>query len=515
MAGRKKAKKADESASAKPGDAKARSAGDASAKAGDASAKAGGTSAKAGDVKAQSPAQGDAPSRRALLLGAVAIFALHAFACMWARNLGFDHISDDDFSRVTIAQAWAHSAKLDPSGTSWLPFPFWILGLGMKILGRELTTAQGLSIFFASAAAPLPWVALRLGRVPGWRAFLGVVFALGTPWAIWTGAATVPESFTASLTAAGLIGLATNASPRANIAFGAALFAACLSRYEPWPAAAVAALALGLRLARERATLERPARVGLSVALALCIAGPLLWMAWNAHAHDGPFHFFRRVSTYKQAIGAGATSTFEALVFYPKLLLAIRPEVTFVALLFSPLAMADKEVRRQWGLPLLGVLAEVVFLAIGNARDGAPAHHSERALLACFEVLALFVAWVLLTPWIKYMKDDDTASAQENQVRRQRTPKAQRAFLGFVIVAWLITIVRGADAPMPGTQHSEQRESQLQQGDKLRRDGAKSLEITPCGYEHFALIAAYGAPENVTINPSHFSPDACPKVDVK
>ena len=34
---------------------------------------------------------------------------------------------------------------------------------------------------------------------------------------------------------------------------------------------------------------------------------------------------------------------------------------------------------------------------------------------------------------------------------------------------------------------------QMQRGDKLKRDGAKKLEVTPCGYEHFALVAAYGA----------------------
>ena len=49
-----------------------------------------------------------APTGRSLLIGATAIFMLHAFACMWIRNLGFDHISDDDFSRVTIAQGFAH-----------------------------------------------------------------------------------------------------------------------------------------------------------------------------------------------------------------------------------------------------------------------------------------------------------------------------------------------------------------------------------------------------------------------
>jgi hypothetical protein len=438
---------------------------------------------------------------RGLLIGAVAIFALHAFACMWIRNLGFDHISDDDFSRVTIAQGFAHDAHLDPSGTSWLPFPFWIMGLGMKVLGRELATARGLAIFFSSLAAPLPWIALRLTKVPTWRAFGALVFALGSPWAIWTGAATVPESFTASLTAAALIALASadTLHRRALIGFGAAMLAACFSRYEAWPAAAVAAIALGVKF---RATRRRE----VLIALALCVAGPLLWMAWNAHAHDGPLHFFRRVSTFKKAIGDGSTSTFDALVYFPKLLFAVRPEVTIPALVLVPLAIADKDVRKQWGLPLLAVLAEVTFLAIGNARDGAPAHHSERALLACFEILALYVGFVLLTPWIRVLKDEEAA-------KTQKTPKAQRAFMGFVLVAWLVTLLR-ADGTMPGTQPSELRDAQVQRGDKLRREGAKKLEVTPCGYEHFALVASYGAPENVTVNQSHFGGE-CPKVDVK
>lgn len=450
---------------------------------------------------AQSAAEPAASSTRALLFSVFAICSLHAFACMWVRNLGFDHISDDDFSRVTIAQGFAHHAHLDPSGTSWLPFPFWIMGFGMKLLGRDLATARGLAIFFASLAAPLPWLALRLTKVPGWRAFGAIVFAFGTPWAIWTGAATVPESFTASLTAAGVIALASAStlSRRALIGFAGALFAACLSRYEAWPAAAVAAIALGLQFRDTR-------RKELLGAIALCVAAPLLWMAWNAHAHDGPLHFFRRVSTFKRAIGDGSTSLFDSLVFYPKLLFAVRPEVTLPALVLTPLAIADKAVRKQWGLPLAAVLAEVVFLAIGNARDGAPAHHSERALLACFVILALYVGFVLLTPWVRVLKDEEAAKTQS-------TPKAQRAFMGFVIVAWLVTLLR-ADGMTPGTQPSELRDEQMQRGDKLRRDGAKKLEVTPCGYEHFALVAAFGEPENVTVNQSHFGGE-CPKVEVK
>ncbi|MBX3233259.1 MAG: hypothetical protein KIT84_20920 [Labilithrix sp.] len=460
-----------------------------------------------------------AASTRSLLLAACAIALLHAFACAWLRNLGFDHISDDDFSRVVIAQGFAHHARLDPSGTSWLPFPFWILGLGMKLLGRDLATARALSILFSSLAAPLPFVALRLSGVPWPRAFVALVFALGTPWMLWSGATTVPESFTAALTAAGVLGLATvaarardGASPTdlarektaktalreaAPLGFGAALFAACLSRYEAWPAAAVAAIWVGVTLRRS------PKRPRLIVAaVALCVAGPLMWMAWNAHAHDGPLHFFRRVSTYKRAIGDGATSWASALFFYPKLLFAVRPEVTLPALVLSPLAFVDRQVRRRWGLPLLAAFAQLAFLSIGNARDGAPAHHAERALLGGFVIFALFLADVVLTPWIRTTKNGETKPA---------IPKAQKAFGGFIAIAWLISLLR-ADGTTPGMHPSEARTEQIERGTKLRKDGVKPLTVTPCGYEHFALVAAYGAPEQVTVNPAHFDQE-CPKVE--
>ena len=113
---------------------------------------------------------------------------------------------------------------------------------------------------------------------------------------------------------------------------------------------------------------------------------------------------------------------------------------------------------------------------------------------------------MLLTPWVRVLKDEEAAKTQS-------TPKAQRAFMGFVIVAWLVTLLR-ADGMTPGTQPSELRDDQMQRGDKLRRDGAKKLEVTPCGYEHFALVAAFGEPENVTVNQSHFGGE-CPKVEVK
>ena len=413
-------------------------------------------------------------SRRELLTDALAIAVVHAVIAIGARAFGFDHVSDDDFARVTIAQSFAHAPKLDPSGTSWLPFPFWILGSSMLAFGRSLATARGLSIVFASLAAALPYLALRLTGAPRGRSLIATAFAFATPWAIWLGASTVPESFTASLTASAAIALGSRApSPRARIAFACALLAACLSRYEPWPVAAVLAVVLGLRARRDASH-----RV-LILCCALAVLGPLLWMAWNAHAHDGPLHFFRRVSNFKRAIGEGSTSTLEAALQYPWLLIARRPEVALVSALLL-LRLGDPELRARWLVPLLTVLGQLLFLGAGNARDGAPAHHPERALLGAMLVLALF-----------------TIDAGGHVL--PRLPRMQKLVgLAGISMLWLVMTALGLASP-PGKTASEDRGAQIERGERLKAQGVVSIIVTPCAFEHFALIAAYGAPERAVI----------------
>ena len=450
--------------------------------------------------------------KRALAVDALGIAVLYAGACAFARAAGFDHVSDDDFSRVTIAQAFAHAPRLDPSGTSWLPFPFWVLGTLMAVFGRSLAVAHATSIVLASAAATAPYLTLRSCGIARGRALLAAAFALATPWCVWLGAAPVPESFTASLTAAGVIGLAAvrahddertddDASerpprPRMAVLFSLAIVAACLSRYEPWPIAAVLAVALAMRAAR--APRERRRLVlGLAV---LCSLGPLLWMAWNAHAHDGPLHFFRRVSSFKRAIGDGATDTVEALALYPRLLFTTRPELAIPTLFLLP-ALKNPHVRRRWGVPLLCVAAQLAFLSYGNARDGAPAHHPERALLGTMMLLALFTADVGMSK-LRGLALDGRALAA----------KAGAAFFG---VAWIISSIRGADPPGQGAM--DDRTEQIARGAKLRADGVKSIVVTPCAFEHFALIAAYGAPEDAMIEPrTGAAPTSeCPNVEIR
>ena len=76
-----------------------------------------------------------------------AILALAKVAVsLWVLRLGFSHVSDDDFARTVIAQTFAGAPKLDPSGTSWLPLPFWLTGGAMMVLGRSIAVARGVAI---------------------------------------------------------------------------------------------------------------------------------------------------------------------------------------------------------------------------------------------------------------------------------------------------------------------------------------------------------------------------------
>ncbi len=165
--------------------------------------------------------------------GLVALRAAVSAAVLLA---GFRAVSDDDYARVVLAQTWARAPKLDPTGTSWLPFPFWLNGAAMLAFGRSLFVAQAVAFVLGIVATLL--IALGALRVTADRraAFVAAAFATLVGWSAWLGVATVPEGLTAALTFFAASSLTTR-SPRAR-AFGAlALLAATLSRYEPWPVA--------------------------------------------------------------------------------------------------------------------------------------------------------------------------------------------------------------------------------------------------------------------------------------
>src|SRR5690606_22068664 len=134
--------------------------------------------------------------------------------------------------------------------TSWLPFPFWTLGSAMAVFGRGLLVARLTSLVVASAAAATPYLALRATGTARKPALAATALAFLSPWSLWLGAATVPESMTASLAAAGAIGLGAASSTHRRWPYALALLLACLSRYEAWPIAAVVAAVVAARAAR-------------------------------------------------------------------------------------------------------------------------------------------------------------------------------------------------------------------------------------------------------------------------
>ena len=275
---------------------------------------------------------------------------------------GFRAVSDDDFARVVHAQEWALSPALDPTGTSWLPLPFWLNGGAMMLLGTSIETARVMAFVAGIASALLIYAAARLLTKD---ALLGAIIAVSIPWSARLGVATVPELPTAALT---LFAIATLLDEKWRRLGALALMAACLSRYEPWPVAAVFAL----YCLRDRRF----------VSAAMAVGAPLAWLAHNALAHGSALHFLHRVSAYKQALGETSS-----LAGYPLSLLREEPELCLLVLVVSS-AVA----WRRYARVMACVLSLLVILTAASLPGGAPTHHAGRALLVIWLALAVVSA---------------------------------------------------------------------------------------------------------------------------
>jgi hypothetical protein len=418
------------------------------------------------------------------------LVALKVAVGAYLLHLGFSHVSDDDFARVAIAEGFAGAPKLDPSGTSWLPFPFWVNGLAMLAFGRSLAVARAVAFVLGALSVVPPYLAMRAVGCGRATAFAGVAIAAVIPWSAWLGVATVPESMCAGLIAAGAIAAGAE---RAWVLAAVGLLAAALSRYEAWPVCAVFAVVcfVGGR------------RRGL-VPAAIALAGPGAWIAWNAYAHGDPLHFVARVAAYRRALGAASAPLVDKLTEFPVSVVLASPGIAALAAVAALALLVDAEVRRRWSAPLAAAFALLAFLVYGDVRDGAPTHHPERA--------ALPIAWILCA----FAADGLRALA-----RRYVWARSQReAWLTFACVAgglaWSLTLpARWALYPARGAD--EARDAQIERGRDLAARGVAHIVVEPCAYEHFALIAAMGAPERALVLPRRqVSPGAgpsCPRVE--
>lgn len=309
-----------------------------------------------------------------------------------ALALGFRAVSDDDFARVVLAQTWAQAPRLDPTGTSWLPAPFWLSGAVLRVFGPSLDVARATAFVLGLAASAVIYLAARWITEDRRSALVGAVVAAAFPWSARLGVATVPELPAAALT---LLAVASLGSPSADRRLWAAagLCWATLSRYEPWPVAAVFAgwsLLGALRLGQGRA-----AQAKLVLAALIALAGPVAWMAWNHVAHGDALHFLARVAAYRQALRAGEGGSLARLLAYPGAMLREEPELCLAPLALwliargAPAAGALAAALRRYWLPGAVAALQIAALSAALVRDGAPTHHPERAMLVALLLLAL------------------------------------------------------------------------------------------------------------------------------
>jgi hypothetical protein len=429
------------------------------------------------------------PARAGLAGDAVALAALKVAVGTWVLSHGFSHVSDDDYARTVIGEQFAHAARLDPSGTSWLPLPFWILGSVMAVAGRSLLLARIVAVALSAAAVVAPYLAFRAVEMGRAASLAATILAMALPWNAWLGAATVPEGWVGALVCAGLV-----AMPRdgARPWCACALLAASLSRYEAWPACALLAALCAVR-ARGGQPLRREAAWA-----AVGLAGVCGWMAWNALTHGDALHFLVRVRTFRHAIGAADVPLSDKVFGYPRSLAAQTPEAALLGAVGVIGVLADAELRARWRWPMVGSAAILAFLVVGDVRDGAPTHHAARALAPVWWVWIGCGVDAVATAWARMRADDP----------RRFGIAATSAVAAF---AWLV-LLPGRWAEAPGRSDAERRDAQIARGEDLARRNVESAEITPCSFEHFALLAAWGRPERATVHERAGTPPtaACP-----
>jgi 4-amino-4-deoxy-L-arabinose transferase-like glycosyltransferase len=398
-------------------------------------------------------------------------------------------VSDDDFARVVLAETWAHTPKLDPTGTSWLPFPFWIQGTVLVVAGRSLDVARATTFILGLFSAVIVYLAARwITRTPR-AAFAGAALAAIFPWSARLGVATVPELLTAALTLLALASLVPDDSaPRVasrRLLGALALLAATLSRYEPWPIAAGFALLCVLD-ARRSPTRDRPR---LLASAALAVTGPIAWIAWNQRAHGEALHFLTRVAAYKKALGAGADeSALTRLLAYPVALVREEPELflalaTIVAIATIARSPSLRARLDRYTRPLVLALAQVAALSLAMVKDGAPTHHPERAVLVVMLLAALIAG-------------DLAASLFASRTTRAPLLIATAAavLLAAIVIRPRIT---AHESFTPRTD-----EVAIGRAARARMAPGDHVLIEVVDYGHLAIVAALGRPEDAALDRS-------------
>lgn len=418
----------------------------------------------------------------------LATLAWLRLSATWAVHRGgVVALSDDDYARIVIAQELAASPKLDPSGTSWLPFPFWVTGSFMRLGGGSLEVARMTQALLSIAAIWLLYAGGRIAGMSARTAYWGAAFASILPLSLLLGAATVPELPTAALSAFSLLALSRR-TPNSGLLAGFAILPATLSRYEAWPIAAVVALfSMVDAFTTPPPSPALPAPRGKGARIAgglLAMLGPVAWILWNQNAHGDALHFLRRVSAYREALGIGAEAWGGYLLAVATGCLTISLPLVWIFVLAK---RAKLDALQRWKRPAAGALAILAFLLLGALLGGAPTHHPERTLLA---------VWLL------------GALALVDGLRELRWPplhvqglKANAMVVGFALLV-AAGVLWDTHQGLDGLAHRGEEERVGRALRELVPEGERVLVATE-DYGYFAVMAAFGRPWDVVVDRTH------------
>ncbi len=403
-----------------------------------------------------------------------------SLALLWS---GFRSISDDDFSRVAIAQQFAIHPHLDPSGTSWLPLPFWVYGGTMKAFGLSLATAQITAILLGVYAAVGVWLIARSLDLSPRAALLGGLIAACFPHAAHYGVAMVPDYPTAVLALAASATLSLRQGP-IRIVGALAACMATLCRYETWPVAMVVT-----GYAAFDAWHEPRERRWLVGAVAVAPAGAIAWMLHGVFRHQDALFFVKRVTAYRQALGGTSLPWELRLLKQPWALFTGEPELALLAFglpVVAWLALGRQGLRGQaWVRPTLAIGSVIAFLVVGDLLDGAPTHHEERTLLLVWLGMALLVGELL-----------------DRLLQRALAPSAQRvAKQGVALLVGVGSLLGTGFVLRPLVAKSEpfvdrSREIHIGHVASLRIPRGERLAVGTEDYGYFAVQAAFARPED-------------------
>ncbi len=410
-------------------------------------------------------------------LSLLILLAVRAFVSTTVIRTGFRALSDDDFSRVVIAQSFVLHPSWDPSGTSWLPFPFWLYGACLSFFGASLSNARIVAFALGLLSTIGVWTAGRWLGLTRNASLLAGVIACCIPYSAWLGVATTPEYYNAILILLACCSLAR--AQRLIRCLGAiAISMATLSRYEAWPVAVVWAGFVSIDALRSRNW--------KLFALALCVlAAPVAWMLHGISHHLDALFFVKRVVSYRRALGVVDGNTAARLLATPRHLFGDAPElwaITIVSGLASWLRKSQPW-RRRWIRPSLAVSSIIVFLVVGDWRDGAATHHVGRTLLPLWFFVALITAKTIVS-----------------YEHRATLTKGVGFFLlgaclalGFLHPTW--TKVDGFCPRREETEIGMQASAKILSG--------QHLAIDTNDYGYFAVEAAFARPNDVAVLDTH------------